>query len=84
MLVLLRQNPDQRLREVISALPWDHPSSHMVYLEQALSGQEGPPPFVIFGKTSAFDPTADPSIAAIDATRLLCLIRDNPDILVLP
>jgi len=85
MLILLRQNPDERLREVISSVVSKEPASHLVYLEHALAGHRtGTDPFFISGITCSLENLPSPAIRKIESSELLGLIRKNPGILVLP
>ncbi|MEC4682572.1 MAG: hypothetical protein VST70_02690 [Nitrospirota bacterium] len=85
MLILLRQQPDERLQKVISSLVLKEPSSRLVYLEHSLEGiAQDTEPFILSGVTSSLDLPPRSSIEKIEPKGLLHLIRETPRILVLP
>jgi hypothetical protein len=83
MLILTRQNPDARLREVIGSLEEECPGSTLVYLEKTSLSDPMSPPLVLPDRTFSLSGSS-PGVFPIDAKGLLGLIHDNDRVLVLP
>ncbi|MDA8151096.1 MAG: hypothetical protein M0041_08250 [Nitrospiraceae bacterium] len=83
MLILIRQDPDSRLREVITSIEEESPGSLLVYLKG--TGLSGPtsPPLVLPDRTFSISASI-PGVSQIDSKALLDLVHDNERILVLP
>ncbi len=83
MLILIRQNPDTRLREVIGSIEGECPGSTLVYLEKTGPSDPTSPPLVLPDRTFSLFGSI-PGAAPIDAKGLIDLIHGNDRVLVLP
>ncbi|MDA8029322.1 MAG: hypothetical protein M0Z25_10130 [Nitrospiraceae bacterium] len=84
MLILIRQNPDDRLREILDSIEQEIPATTLVYLDRAQATGSSTPLPVLADRTFSLHAPPIPGVTPIDGQALLELIHAHDRILVLP
>ena len=84
MLILLRQIPDNRIRDLILSIREKNPGTVLVYLERVFQKSDSIPPLILTDHTYSLDLPPTQEIAGLNGKTLLELIHTHPQILVLP
>ncbi|EQD24717.1 MAG: hypothetical protein D084_Lepto4C00369G0003 [Leptospirillum sp. Group IV 'UBA BS'] len=84
MLILIRNYPDDRLRDIIASIAKDSPETTLVYLDRSPASGSAPSLPILADRTYSLQFPVLPGITPIDGQTLLRLIHDHDRVLVLP
>ncbi|MDA8111214.1 MAG: hypothetical protein M0T83_02035 [Nitrospiraceae bacterium] len=84
MLILIRQNPDDRLRELLDSIDQETSATTLVYLDRAQATGTASPLPVLADRTFSLHAPPAAGVIPIDGQALLELIHTHDRILVLP